>query len=142
MRTHYYRHISPPPGAIIEQIVLGPNIAVVYDTQRGDLEGEHMMILYFPDSSYGSYDIETDGFWAEHQFPYESYVFELNGIKYYISKGMGWSLPTWVAEWVNVDRYNMRAQFPYRFTPEEVLGYISNIERVDIRSAGPGDAVE
>jgi hypothetical protein len=38
----------------------------------------------------------------------------------------------------------MNGQFPFRFTPEEVLDFISNIERVEIRGGGtgPGDATE
>jgi hypothetical protein len=134
-RTHYYKLASPPPGAIIQRITLGPAIAVVYDTQKpgvSEIE-EHMMIQY---GILGLYDIESQSSWVDRRFPEESYVFDLNGIKYYIRKVTAGDYFLWSVEWVNADGYNVYAQFPYRFTPEEVLGYISNIERVEIRSAG------
>jgi hypothetical protein len=134
--SHYYKFKNPPPDAIIHSMSVGP-IVVVYDTQKPNVGKirEHMMIQYYPDSLYPPFDIEEDGGWAWRPFPDESYVFEKNGIKYYIRKGtgLGETILLWGAEWVNEDGYYMKANFPSRFTAEEVLGYISDLERVEIR---------
>jgi hypothetical protein len=132
--THYYRLKNPPPEAIINSIRLatGP-ITVVYDTQKKDATGEHMMIEYSRNSLNWSYEIEESANWAWRPFPEESYIIKDEGLTYYISKRMGLSMPTWAAEWYNAEGYHMSGQFPYRFTAEEVLGFVSDLERVEIR---------
>jgi hypothetical protein len=82
------------------------------------------MIQYAPDYWF---DIEEEGLWVRTN-RLEPHIFELEGLTYYIWKGGN----TWIAEWVNADGYNMNAEFPLRFTAEEVLGYISDLERVEI----------
>jgi hypothetical protein len=132
--THYYKLKNPPPGATVSYIDPAATIVVVYDTHVFDVSGhsEHLMIKYLP---YGSHGIETSSNWIQRQFPEESHIIEKDGLKYYIQKGtgLGGLMMLWRAEWVNEDGYNMVANFPFRFTAEEVLGYISDLERVDIR---------
>jgi len=128
--THYYKLKNPPDGAIISHIALAASVVVLYDTQRDVAENDYMMMQY---GTYGLYDIETRSNWANPKFPDESYIFEVDVIKYYIRRANSLSeTPIWVAEWVNADGYNMRANFPYRFTPEEVLAFVSDVERVEI----------
>jgi hypothetical protein len=124
--THYYRLKSPPLGAIVDYIAVTSWVIVMYDTQEadGDERSRTIMIHYAPDYWY---DIEEEGFWVRSARG-ESHIFEEDGLTYYIWKGG----TTWIAEWVNEDGYNMKANFPYRFTAEEVLGYISDLKRVEI----------
>jgi hypothetical protein len=132
--THYYRLKNPPMEAIINSIRLatGP-ITIAYDTQKKDAKGEHMMMEYSRNPLNGSYNIEDEGLWARRSPPLgESHIFELEGLTYYIWKVSAGEYFLWTAEWANVDGHHTVAQFPYRFTPEEVLGYISDLERVEI----------
>jgi hypothetical protein len=129
--TYYYKLANLPPDITFRAIF--PEGDIVYETQELDTNGrrERISIMYSP---HWSYDIETRGFWINPDFPDESYMFEEEGLKYYIARVLGWnkSYSFWKTEWVNRDGYHMIGSFPYRFTPEEVLSYISNIERVDI----------
>jgi hypothetical protein len=137
--THYYRLKNPPLGASVSGISLAGEVTILYDTHEFEADGrrEWLNIRYAPNWSV---DIETDGDWRHRPFSDESYVYELDGIKYYVAKWTadGGTILCWGAEWINEDGYYMKALFPYRFTPEEVLGYISNIERVDIIPPGGG----
>jgi len=147
--THYYRLKTLPPDTIFHYIHFVSSIFIAYDTQK-DAIGEYLSIRQSsrchldclrrcpPRCSScplcdGSCEIETGGFWTERLFPEESYIFEEEGLKYYIKKVSGDDYFLWAAEWYNADGYYMDAQFPYRFTAEEVLGYISDLERVEIR---------
>jgi hypothetical protein len=128
--THYYRLKNPPPEAIINYIALTSWVVIIYDTQKVDTKGEHMMIQY---GASGFYDIEEEGQWVRRRAPFgESHIFEKDGFTYYIWKASAGEYSLWNAEWYNTDGYNMFAQFPFRFTAEEVLGYISDLERVEI----------
>jgi hypothetical protein len=131
--THYYRLKNPPPGAVINFITITASpLSVDYDIDRIDGYGlrERIVIIYSPHSSY---NIEDEGLWVRSRHSGESRIFEEDGLKYYIWQGISISeRPLWSAEWVNADGYNMNAEFPYRFTAEEVLGYISDLERVEI----------
>jgi hypothetical protein len=125
--THYYRLKNPPPGAIVDYIAVTSWVIIMYDTQEADVEyfSRTIMIHYAPDY----FDIEKEGFWVRRIPPFdESHIFEKDGLTYYIWKGG----TTWIAEWVNEDGYNMKANFPYCFTAEEVLGFVSDLERVEI----------
>jgi hypothetical protein len=123
--TRYYKLKNPPEGAIISSIYLGVEVSVTYDTQHNDAgDYKYIKIRYSP---YYSFDIEEDGLW-NRGVRHESHIFELGDIKYYVHKASH----TWTAEWYNEDGYYMSAAFPYRFTAEEVLGYISDLERVEI----------
>jgi hypothetical protein len=126
---HYYKLKNPPPEVVIVHIGIAHHVIVRYGTQKGDDWGEPLHIQYIHTLSY---DIETEGIWRSLAFPEESYIREIDGINYYIRKGMGRDTPVWAVEWVNADGYNMKAQFPYRFTADEVLGYVSDLERVEI----------
>jgi hypothetical protein len=126
--THYFKFKNPPPEAVVLNMSIETAVTVRYDTQRTE-EEPTLWIKYVHTLQY---DIETEGIWRSLAFPDESYIRELDGIKYYIRKGMGRDIPVWAVEWVNADGYNMRAQFPYRFTADEVLGYVSDLERVEI----------
>jgi len=84
-----------------------------------------LWILFSPNSST---DIETGISWPQRPFPDESYIREIDGVTYYIAK---WT-QTWFVEWVNVDGHVMDTAFPYRFTADEVLAYVSDLERVEI----------
>jgi hypothetical protein len=129
--THYYRLNNLPPETNIYYITPGNGVSIVYHMY---VEGfrERIMIKY---SSHFSFDIEVDGLWRHRPFPEESHIIELEGIKYYIRKvtGLGETILLWSAEWYNEDGYYMSAELPYRFTVEEVLGLVSDIERVEIR---------
>jgi hypothetical protein len=138
--THFYKLKNPPTDAIIRRIrVTESVVTVVYDTQKPNDDGsEHMMIQYSPKSllsPHWSYDIEEDGHWMNYPFPEEAYVFEKEEIKYYIRKvtGLGHTILLWSAEWYNADKYYMYSEFPHRFTAEEVLGFVSDLERVEIQ---------
>jgi hypothetical protein len=147
--THYYKLKNPPQGAMIFAIQPGP-ITVRYDTHNFEYNGdnEHLWIRYSSDCSpncsncppdcsmchrCSGYDIETEEQWVNRKFPEESYILEKDGLKYYIRKENGMNYPHWRAEWYSANGNYMDARFPYRFTPEEVLGYISNIERIEIQ---------
>jgi hypothetical protein len=126
--THYYKLATLPPEAIFYRITPVHGVSVVHHIQAEESR-ERIMIRY---SSYYSFDIEEDGLWTERPFPEESHIIEHEGLTYYIRKVMGRDIPHWSVEWYNNDRYYMHSEFPYRFTPEEVLGYISDLERVEI----------
>jgi hypothetical protein len=129
--THYYKFKNPPPDAIIRRIspTSPVGIIIIYDTQKGDIEGENLHIHYVHGVLY---DIEEDGAWA-HSIRKGDFNAELDGIKYYIWHGTVDGVPVnWNVEWVNEDGYNIGAKFPYRFTADEVLGYVSDLERVEI----------
>jgi len=130
--THYYRLKNPPPETAISEIVLySSGITLLYGTESDEFEP--FVIKY---NNYHSYDIETRGFWAERPFPNESYKREQDGVTYYICKADGSTGKTevflWVVDWYNSDGYKMTAQLPYRFTADEVLSYVSDLERVEI----------
>jgi hypothetical protein len=129
--THYYRLKNPPLGAIVDYIAVTSWVIVMYDTQEadGDERSRTIMIHY---GAGGFYNIEEEGFWVRSARG-ESHIFEEDGLTYYIWKESAGEYFLWNAEWVNADGYNMYSQFPSRFTAEEVLGYISDLERVDIR---------
>jgi hypothetical protein len=131
--THYYKLANPPQDIEIYLIAPGGGVGIVYDTKRNE-SGEYMMIQYHLGSGYidWSYNIEASTNWIERPFPEESHILEKEGLTYYISKWTAGTDFLWSADWYNADGYNMRANFPYRFTPEEVLGYISDLERVEI----------
>jgi hypothetical protein len=133
--THYYKLKNPPPGVEINHISIISGVIVRYDNEStGEDYEPTLWVLLAP---YSSTDIETGIVWPHRPFPEESYIRELDGITYYIWKGEGVGLRNssfflWGAAWVNADGYYMSAQFPYRFTADEVLGYVSDLERVEI----------
>jgi hypothetical protein len=135
--THYYKFKNPPPGANLSQISLGTtgaNVSTIYynPQHHNDLgDPERIMIQYSPYISYTSDDIETYGVWAR-SFRHEEQIREIDGIRYYIRRTSGFVGQLWAVEWVNSDGYYMGASFPYRFTADEVLGYVSDLERVEI----------
>jgi hypothetical protein len=131
--SRYYR-LKNPIGEMRLRMITGTRyeVAVLYYAQEAD--SEHIMIRYSP---YYNFDIETHGLWTERPFPKESYIRELDGVIYYIRKVDSRADPSaplllWSIEWYNADGYYMHSQFPYRFTAEEVLGYVSDLERVEI----------
>ena len=126
--THYFKFKNPPPEAVVLNMSIETAVTVRYDTQRTE-EEPTLWIKYVHTLSY---DIETEGLWRSLAFPDESYIREIDGIKYYICKWGYDGVFGWDVEWVNADGYNMRAQFPYRFTADEVLAYVSDLERVEI----------
>jgi hypothetical protein len=130
--SRYYKLKNPPSGVKVRRIsATERDVSVIYDTQQISTGFfEYMMVQYSP---YYSYDIEKDGLWNRVIPKSEPDMYELENIKYYIWKGMDGENPFWTAEWYNADGYYMRANFPFRFTAEEVLGYISDLERVEIR---------
>jgi hypothetical protein len=127
--THYYKFKNPPPEAVVLNMSIAHHVIVRYDTQKGDDWGESLHIQYIHTLQY---DIETEGLWTHRAFPEESYIREIDGITYYIRKTVGAGIHYWSVEWINADEYNMSAWFPYRFTVDEVLGYVSDLERVEI----------
>jgi hypothetical protein len=137
--THYYKFRNPPTGAKIQRIgpgTMGTHITVTYDLQlidaNGNPEYSPLQIRYNPHSIHPNIETLSTGGWTQRPFPEESYIFEEDGLKYYIWAGIGVSGMLWGAEWV-YEGYYMLAYFPFRFTAEEVLGYISDLERVEIR---------
>jgi len=127
--THYYRLKNPPPETEVNQVTLYQSgMTLEYDTAR-----ERIMIRY---NNYYSFDIETRGLWTERPFPNEAYIREIDGVTYYIRKVDASIAETvmflWSVEWYNADGYYMSASFPYRFTADEVLAYVSDLERVEI----------
>ena len=134
MISRYYRLKNPPPEATIRYIsATEGNISVAYNTQKYEADGsrEWMVVRY---SNYYSFDIEASPHWTRRPFPDESYIFEVDELKYYIQKGTGggYSYFLWSIQWYNADGYYMSATFPYRYTAEEVLAFVSDIERVEI----------
>ena len=132
MFTHYYKLKNPPTNAKIRVIFPTANslVTIIYDTQMPDPEGEHMMIQYGP---HLSFDIATKSSWPDRPFPEESYIREIDGVTYYIAKWNSFgSIFLWAVYWINADGYHMTAEFPYRFTADEVLAYVSDLERVEI----------
>ena len=129
--THYYRLKNPPPETELKWItLLRFGITLEYDTESD--EYERVMIKHQRLSD--SFDIETKGLWIQRPFPNESYIREIDGITYYIAKatGLGESVLLWSIEWVTGDDL-MYSEFPYdRFTADEVLAYVSDLERVEI----------
>jgi hypothetical protein len=127
--THYYKFKNPPPDAIITAIYPQDafSIAIIYGTKQENAEGESLHIVYRHDGSGDLFDIES-----RNPFYEESYVREIDGVTYYICKARGSNKPLWVAEWYNEEGYHMFVQFPYSFTADEVLGYVSDLERVEI----------
>ena len=131
--THYYKLKNPPPGAELYRISILANISTEYYTEREDSgEREHIWFEYYPLLDWG-YDTEESNNWPDPRFPEESYKRELDGLTYYISKGEGsYDDFRWRVEWYNADGYHMSSNFPYRFTADEVLAYVSDLERVEI----------
>jgi hypothetical protein len=132
--THYYKLKNPPQGVEINHISIGSAVIVRYDNESTGEDYEPT--LWIQVAPYSPTDIETR-LWSQRRFPEESYIREIDGITYYIWKGEGEGLRNssfflWGVAWVNADGYYMSAQFPYRFTAEEVLGYVSDLERVEI----------
>ena len=133
--THYYKLKNLPLGATLSEISLGTtgvNVSTIYyNPQHFSDSGspERVMIQYSP---YYSYNIEENSFWIHKRFPEEAYIREIDGVTYYIRKGDGIAGLLWGAAWVNADGYHMKANFPYRFTADEVLAYVSDLERVEI----------
>jgi len=124
--THYYRLKTSPPDTVIRQINLDWDVWVTYAPKECRFYDYDFIIRYYP---FSSYDIETYGVWPKRPSPRTSYIREIGGITYYIAR---WD-DIWRVEWVNEDEFNMRAIFPYlRFTADEVLAYVSDLERVEI----------
>jgi hypothetical protein len=129
MHTHYYKLKNPPPDLPLLNIVSAFGITLTYGTQSD--EDERIVIRYDPNRSF---DIETDMFWVQQSELFESHIREIDGITYYIAKVDKWDDEAWPwdVQWYNTDGCYMRAYFPYRFTADEVLGYVSDLERVEI----------
>jgi hypothetical protein len=129
--THYYKFKNPPPEAVVLNMSIAHHVIVRYDTQQEEVGNGQLNIQYIHTLQY---DIETEGIWkSTASIRKEDFNAELDGIKYYIWYGRTSGVPvTWNAEWVNEDGYNMVAHFPLRFTADEVLGYVSDLERVEI----------
>jgi hypothetical protein len=124
--THYYKLKNPPPETNINHIQIWGSVLVSYDNESTDGSDEPPLWVLYSLSS--STDIETGIVWPQRPFPEESYIREIDRVTYYIAK---WT-QTWFVEWVSADGYKMSAQFPLRFTADEVLGYVSDLERVEI----------
>jgi hypothetical protein len=128
--THYYKLKNPPQGSNINHISISSNVIVSYDNEITDDHESVFSILFSP---YYSTDIETGIVWPQRPFPEESYIREIDGVTYYIAK---WDsrgdIFLWRVDWYNADGYYMWGQFPLRFTADEVLGYVSDLERVEI----------
>jgi len=133
--THYYKFKNPPTGVEITHIQIWGSVLVDYNNPNDAEDYGSTFSLRF--SPTYSKDIETEGLWTERPFPNESYIREVDGLTYYIRKVDG-SIPRieiffWSVEWYNSDGYYMHSYFPYdRFTPDEVLEYLSDLERVEI----------
>ena len=130
--THYYKFKNPPTGANLNRISLGTtgvNIAVEYRNSQhlNDLgEPEGVMIQYAP---HYLFDAEKRDAWTPQTF-HEAR--EIDGTTYFIRKGDGIAGLLWAVEWINAEGYRMYSAFPYRFTADEVLAYVSDLERVEI----------
>jgi hypothetical protein len=133
--THYYKLKNPPTGAEFNHITVWDTIKVAYHMETEDSdEPESISVSWSPRSKHWGSDIETLGIWIDRPFPEESYICELDGITYYITKwGGGEDAFFWEVKWYNTDGgYHMFARFPLRFTVDEMLGYVSDLERVEI----------
>jgi hypothetical protein len=132
MLSRYYRLKNVPEGATFPDVtVTEGTLFLTYYMQ--DIAYSQFRLITIRYSPYFTFDIETEGFWVERRFPEESYIREVDGLTYYIRKAESMeNVFHWTVEWYNADGYHMFANFPYRFTADEVLGYVSDLEWVEI----------
>jgi len=122
MPTHYYKFRNPPQDAIIILVSVYNDVNIMYDTQRTEFESMNIRLIpVLP------FDVMEKGMWGRGGMD-GKFTAEKDGIIYYFIE----SAANWIIEWNNADGYYFFVQFPYRFTADEVLGYVSDLERVEI----------
>ena len=124
----YYRLKTLPPETEFGFITGSGSTFIMYNTNRIDIDGESewMSISTSPEV----YDIETGMIWSNRDYYDDSFIREIDGIKYYIYKALR-EKHMWFIRW-HYEDVSLHAQFPARFTIDEVLAYVSDLERVDI----------
>ena len=128
--SRYYRLKTSPEEANLHQITVVPGyeVTVSYYVQKSDADDFGLITIQY--SPYYTFNIATRH-WPS-PFPDEAYIREIDGSTYYIAKWSSGMSLLWVVEWYNEEGCHMMAQFPLRFTADEVLAYVSDLERVEI----------